>query len=136
MFTHSALAADIIQLSMPYNGTNKTITVTTNETTCDGLYWDGVPSKDGWMSGGHWEITAQLMDESVVVKELTQTAHEGISSETTKKTFIPKRKLPWTGAISQTTVTVFRLEQNLDETKESQQGGPGYPPQGVGSPDP
>lgn len=136
MVTHITLAADSIQLTMPSGDTNKTITVTTNEATYDELYWDGVPSKDGWMSGGHYKYTVQMIGDSVVVKELSQTTHEGISSDITKKTIIPVRKLPWTGAISQTTVTVFRVEQFLDETKESQQSVPGYPPQGVGSPEP
>ncbi|MEI6809292.1 MAG: hypothetical protein WCN95_11280 [bacterium] len=112
---------DEVCVKVAGSGQQKTVAVTTNETTCVELFWDGVLSKDGWMSGGHYKITVQMAGEAVVVKELSETAHEGVSSERTNKMTIPAKKIPWTGTISQTTVTVFRAEQDMNGTKTPRQ---------------
>ena len=112
-----AVAADDICVKVTGNGQEKTVAVTTNETTCTELFWDGVRDKDGWMSGGHYKITVQMVGEGVIVKELSKTAHGGVSSEQANKTTIPAKKIPWTGAISQTTVTVFRVQQDVKKTE-------------------
>ncbi len=98
-------------------GMNKTVLVTTNETSCGELSWDGVPDKEGWMSGGRYKITVQMVDGTVVVKEITEASHKGIGSDVIAKTIIPAKKIPWTGTVSHTTVTVFRVAQMQTETK-------------------
>jgi hypothetical protein len=53
----------------------------------------------------------------VVLKERTLASHKGIRSDITAKTIIPPDKIPWTGKISQTTVTVFRdQDKNGDKS--------------------
>lgn len=83
-----------------------TFVVTTNESSVGKLNWSGEPG-----SGGQYEITAQIVSNSVVLKEVTMACHRGIITDVTAKTIVPTNKVPWTGTISQTTVTVFRVEQ-------------------------
>ncbi len=111
-----AATADEVYVKATGNGQEKTVALTTNETTCTELFWDGVPNKEGRMSGGHYKITVQMVNDAVIVKESSQTSHGGISSDRTDKTIIPAKKIPWTGTISQTTVTVFCVRQDMNET--------------------
>jgi len=114
-------AADEVLVKVAGSGQEKTVTAMTNETTCLELFWDGVIDRDGWMSGGHYKITVQMVGEAVIMKELSRTAHGGISSDRTDKITIPAKKMPWTGTISQTTVTVFRAKQEMDVKKSPNQ---------------
>jgi hypothetical protein len=112
-----AVIADDIKVKHSGGGLDGTFVVTTNETSCGRLNWDGVPDRTGKMSGGQYEITVQMVNNSVVLKELTLASHKGISSDITAKTTIPTNMIPWTGTVSQTTVAVFRVEQKMDEIK-------------------
>jgi hypothetical protein len=116
-----AAASDEIRVKVAGSGQEKTVTATTNETTCMELFWDGVRDRDGWMSGGHYKITVQMIGEAVVLKELSETAHGGIISERADKTTIPPKRIPWTGAISQATVTVFRVQQVMRKPESPNQ---------------
>lgn len=109
--------ADDIQAKLAGGGFDGTFPVTTNETSCGRLHWDGPPDKTGGMSGGQCEITVQRVDDSVVVNERTRAFFEGIGSDVTAKTIIPITKIPWSGTVSQTTVTVFRVAGKLEGEK-------------------
>lgn len=115
-----AATADDIKVRLTGGELSGTFPVTTNETSCGRLNWDGPPDKTGGMSGGRYEITVQLTNETVVLKELTLAFHDGISSDVVARTIVPTNKIPWTGTISQTTVVVFRAEQKLEEAKSPQ----------------
>ena len=99
--------ADELRVTLEGGGISGTFPVTPTETSCGRLNWDGVPDKDGAMSGGQCEITVQLVDKAVVLKEHTLASDKGIRSDIIAKTIVPTAKVPWTGKISQTTVSVF-----------------------------
>ncbi|MCX6880580.1 MAG: hypothetical protein NTW21_43260 [Verrucomicrobia bacterium] len=103
----AAGAADELRVTLKGGGISGTFPVTPTETSCGRLNWDGVPDKNGDMSGGQCEITVQLVDKSVVLKEHTLASDKGIRSDIIAKTLVPTDKVPWTGKISQTTVTVY-----------------------------
>lgn len=111
--------ADELRVTLKGGGISGTFPVTPNETSCGRLNWDGVPDKDGAMSGGQCEITVQLVDKSVVLKEHTLASDKGIRSDIIAKTIVPTDKVPWTGKISQTTVTVFRVEPDKENSPAS-----------------
>ena len=116
----AAGAADELRVTLKGGGISGTFPVTPTETSCGRLNWDGVPDKDGAMSGGQCEITVQLVDKSVVLKEHTLASDKGIRSDIIAKTLVPTDKVPWTGKISQTTATVFRVAPDKESaTKDS-----------------
>jgi hypothetical protein len=108
------------KVTLEGGGIAGTFAVTTNETSCGRLNWEGAPEKkNGKMivsGGGQYEISVQLVNGEVVLKERTQASNKGIRSDITAKTTIPQDNIPWTGKISQTTVTVFR-DQNKKEDR-------------------
>jgi len=117
IITGTAFADDVKVTLEGGGGINGTFSVTTNETSCGRLNWDGVPDKSGAMSGGQYEITLQMVSDEVVLKERTLAAHKGIRSDITAKTIVPIDRIPWTGKVSQTTVTVFRSDPKKKETR-------------------
>ena len=124
----STFAADVM-IKLEGGGITGTFVVTTNEISCGRLNWDGVPDKDRNMSGGQYEISVQMVNDEIVLKEMTLAAHKGIRSDITAKTIVPLSKLPWTGKVSQTSVKLYRKGQEPKEDKESQPpaGGDGKP---------
>ena len=128
----TAAAADEITVTLSGSVVEGSKVISTNEVTFGRFNWDGI---DG---GGQHEITAVLDGNRVVVTERTISSSWGFGNDTTSKNFIPTNKIPFTFTLSQTTVTVSRAEStpSNEPDKQPQQGGPGYPPQGVGSPDP
>ena len=106
------------KVTLEGGGIAGTFAATTNETSCGRLNWEGAPEKGGKISGGgQYEISLQIVNGEVVLKERTQASDKGIRSDIATKTTIPPDKMPWTGKISQTTVTVFRdQEKNEDRT--------------------
>jgi len=126
----AAGAADELRVTLKGGGISGTFPVTPTETSCGRINWDGVPDKSGDMSGGQCEITVQLVDKSVVLKEHTLVSDKGIRSDIIAKTIVPTAKVPWTGKISQTTVTVFRVEPDKENSPASPvppQVGPSIP---------
>jgi hypothetical protein len=122
--------ADELRVTLKGGGISGTFPVTPTETSCGRINWDGVPDKSGDMSGGQCEITVQLVDKSVVLKEHTLASDKGIRSDIIAKTLVPTDKVPWTGKISQTTVTVFRVEPDKENSPASPvppQVGPSIP---------
>ena len=85
---------------------DKTATLTTNATSLVHLNWDGL------RGGGQYDISAYLDAGHVILVEKTMSANNGIVNDTAGRTIIPMDKIPQTMAIGQTTVTVFRVEQN------------------------
>jgi len=116
--THAAPASRGFRVRLAGGGIAGEFAVTTNETSCGRLSWDGVPDKTGAMSGGQYEITVQMADNAIVLKERTRAADKGIGSDITARTIIPTSKVPWTGRLSQATVTVFRVERKLTADTE------------------
>jgi hypothetical protein len=116
-----ATFADEMKVTLKGGGIDGTLVVTTNEISCGRLNWEGAPEREnGKMvgsGGGQYEVSLQLVNGEVVLKERTLASHKGIRSDITAKTIIPPDKIPWTGKISQTTVTVFRdQDKNGDKS--------------------
>jgi len=107
--------ADDVMVKLEGGGITGIFVVTTNETSCGRLNWDGVPDKDRNMSGGQYEISVQMVNDEIVLKERTFAANKGIRSDITAKTIVPLSKLPWTGKISQTSVKLYRKGQEPKE---------------------
>jgi hypothetical protein len=105
------VSAGELRITLEGGGISGTFTITTNEMSCGRLNWDGVPDKSGKMSGGQYEITVQMVNNEVVLKERTLASDKGIRSDITAKTIIPLDKISWTGKISQTMVTLFWAQQ-------------------------
>ncbi len=110
-----ATYADEMKVTLDGGGITGTFVVTTNELSCGRLNWEGAPEKrDGKIvtsGGGQYEIFVYLVKGEVVLSERTLASHKGIRSDITAKTIIPSDKIPWTGKISQTTVTVLRDQE-------------------------
>lgn len=109
--------ADEVRIKLEGGAIGGTFPVKAEETCCGHISWDGVPDEAGAMSGGNYEITVRMVNNEVVLTEKTQATDKGIRSEITGTTFVPVKKLPWTGKLSQTTVTLFRVQARHESRK-------------------
>ncbi len=111
--------AEEMNVTLGGGGIVGTFVVTTNELSCGRLNWEGAPTKEnGKMvvsGGGQYEISIQLVNGEVVLTERTLASDKGIRSDIKAKTIIPPDKLPWTGKLSQTTVSVFRDQEKMKD---------------------
>ena len=134
VMTAPGYAEDIMATFQAGKSFDRTLIVTTNNEEIQGSNWDG------FSGGGYIGFSISRDAQRVILTETDSGIRDGISYDKTSKTYIPFDKLPYITTIQEVTSTVFRATQqppneNPDEN-ESQQGGPGYPLQGVGSPDP
>jgi hypothetical protein len=90
---------------------NKTTTLTTNATRVVYVNWDG----PGKAAGGHYEIRAHLRGDSIVLIEESLSANGGPVNHTTSTKTFKTNLLPQTLTFEQTTVTVFRVEQDVNK---------------------
>jgi hypothetical protein len=102
--------ADEIRAHITGGGVDKTLVVTTNEVSLYRLNWDGLEG------GGQDDILVVRDNAKVTVIRKAGWSHQGIGGEETDKTHIPLAKLPYTIPVDAKTVTVFRVEQKIEES--------------------
>ena len=122
-----ALGADIIVKAPGPDGV-KTVMLTTNDASLVHFDWEAVNG------GGVYDISGRLVDDSVVLLESTWQIDDDIRMDKTSKTVVPTKKLPREVTVGSTNIEILFADN--EDNKKSQQSGAGYPPQGVGSPDP
>ena len=134
VMTAPGYAEDIMATFQYGKSFDRTLIVTTNNEEIQGGDWDG------FTGGGYIGFSISRDAQRVILTETDRGLIDGISYDKTSKTYIPFDKLPYITTIQEVTTTVFRAKQqqpneNPDDNV-SQQSGPAYPPQGVGSADP
>jgi len=100
----AVIAGDLVARVTFPNKRTEVVTVTTNRATLPGLYWDAA---DG---GGHYEMTFQLTNGTVVVAHHEWGSYKGVGSEAIHWTRIPTNKIPHTFTVLQHTVSVTHAE--------------------------
>ncbi len=123
----SVVMAGGIAVRVPGPDGLKTVSLTTSSMSLVLLNWDGLAG------GGEWSITGSIEGDKVVLIEKSVAADNGIVSESMSKHTIPTNKVPRVVTFGQTTVTVFRVEQKMDE-KQSPNQAPQDTPRKLGAP--